>query len=101
MSPARPILQDELDRRRTRLNERRFKQSGLDERLTLQDFDWRFNLDLPRQACFDLHTLKFIAAGGNAPIIGKPGTSKSHRSAGLGLKRIEASYRFCSRPPRA
>ena len=37
------ILQDELDRRRTRLNERRFKQSRLDERLTLQDFDWRFN----------------------------------------------------------
>ena len=34
------VLQDELDRRRTRLIERRFHKSGLDERATLNDFDW-------------------------------------------------------------
>ena len=72
------MLQDELDRRRSRLTERRFKHSQLDERLTLADFDWRFNPKLPRQACFELHTLKFIAEGANALIIGKPGTGKSH-----------------------
>jgi DNA replication protein DnaC len=72
------ILQDELDRRRSRLLERRYQQSGLDERLTLGDFDWRFNPKLPRQACFELHTLKFIAEGQNGLIIGKPGTGKSH-----------------------
>jgi DNA replication protein DnaC len=72
------ILQDELDRRRSRLLERRFQQSGLDERVTLGDFDWRFNPKLPRQACFELHTLKFVAEGQNALIIGKPGTGKSH-----------------------
>ncbi len=72
------ILQDELDRRRSRLTERRFKQSRLDERVSLNDFDWRFNPKLPRQACFELHTLKFITEGANALIIGKPGTGKSH-----------------------
>jgi len=72
------MLQDELDRRRSRLTERRFKQARLDERLTLADFDWRFNPRLPRQACFELHTLKFIGEGANALIIGKPGTGKSH-----------------------
>ena len=66
------ILQDELDRRRSRLTERRYHLSGLDEKLTLHDFDWRFNLKLPRQACFELHTLKFISQGANAIIIGKP-----------------------------
>jgi hypothetical protein len=66
------MLQDELDRRRSRLTERRFKHSRLDERPTLADFDWRFNPKLPRQACFELHTLKFIGEGGNALIIGKP-----------------------------
>lgn len=71
------MLQDELDRRRSRLTERRFKQSGLDERPTLADFDWRFNPKLPRQACFELHTLKFISEGANALLIGKPGTGKS------------------------
>jgi DNA replication protein DnaC len=72
------MLQDELDRRRSRLTERRFKHSRLDERLTLQDFDWRFNPKLPRQACFELYTLKFITEGANALIVGKPGTGKSH-----------------------
>jgi DNA replication protein DnaC len=33
---------------------------------------------LPRQACFELHTLKFIGEGANALVIGKPGTGKSH-----------------------
>lgn len=72
------ILQDELDRRRSRLMERRYHQSGLDERVTLADFDWRFNPKLPRQACFDLHTLKFIAEGQNGLLVGKTGTGKSH-----------------------
>lgn len=72
------ILQDELDRRRSRLLERRYQQSGLDERATLADFDWRFNPKLPRAACFELHTLKFLAEGQNALIVGKPGTGKSH-----------------------
>ena len=72
------MLQDELDRRRTRLMERRYKRSGLDERVSLADFDWRFNPKLPRAACFELHTLKFVAEGANALIVGKPGTGKSH-----------------------
>ena len=72
------VLQDELDRRRSRLMERRYKKSRLDERLTLHDFDWRFNPKLPRAACFELHTLKFISDSANALIIGKPGTGKSH-----------------------
>jgi hypothetical protein len=72
------MLQDELDRRRSRSTERRFKHSRLDERLTLADFDWRFNPKLPRQACFELNTLKFIGDGANALIVGRPGTGKSH-----------------------
>ena len=72
------MLQDELDRRRSRLTERRYKRSGLDEKVSLADFDWRVNPKLPRAACFELHTLKFIAEGSNALIVGKPGTGKSH-----------------------
>lgn len=72
------LLQDELDGRRTRLTERRFKTSCLDERPTLTDFDWHFNPKVPRQACFELHTLKFITEGVNGLLIGKPGTGKSH-----------------------
>ena len=104
------MLQDELDRRRSRLTERRFKRSGLDERASLADFDWRFNPKLPRQACFELHTLKFVAEGQNALIIGKPGTGKSRIAKavayqatlqGLDVRVLEAdsvfaSYALCS-----
>lgn len=72
------LLQDEIDRRHSRLMARRFKLSGLDEKPSLADFDWRFNPKLPRAACFELHTLKFLSEGANALIVGKPGTGKSH-----------------------
>ena len=86
------MLQDELDRRRSRLTERRFKHSQLDERLSLADFDWRFNPKLPRQACFELHTLKFIAEGTNALIIGKPGTGKSHCAKAVAYQATLQGY---------
>ena len=86
------ILQDELDRRKSRLNERRFKQSGLEERQTLQDFDWSFNPTLPRRECFELHTLKFIPQGGNAILLGSPGTGKSHIAKAIGYQATVAGY---------
>src|SRR5450631_4770366 len=86
------ILQDELDRRRSRLTERRYQHSGLDERATLNDFDWRFNPKLPRQACFELHTLKFITEGQNALIIGKPGTGKSRIAKAVAYQATLQGY---------
>lgn len=93
------LLQDELDRRRTRQTERSYTRSGLDERPTLMDFDWQFNPKLPRAACFELHTLKFVAEGANVLIVGKPGTGKSHTAKavayqatlqGLHVRYVEA-----------
>ena len=87
------ILQDELDRRRSRLTQRRFTQSRLNERTTLNDFDWRFNPKLPRQACFELHTLKFITEGSNALIIGKTGTGKSHVAKAVAYQATLQGYK--------
>ncbi|RKR31541.1 ATP-binding protein [Paraburkholderia sp. BL17N1] len=70
------------------LIERRYKLSGLEEKLTLAEFDWGFNPKGPRQACFQLHTLKFIAAGDNALIIGKPGTGKSHVAKAVAYQAV-------------
>jgi len=87
------ILQDELDRRQSRLIERRYRQSGLDEKLTLAEFDWSFNPKLPRQTCFQLHTLAFIAAGENALLVGKPGTGKSHIAKAIAYQAILQSHK--------
>ena len=62
-----------------------------------------FNPKIPRQACFELHTLKFITEGANALIIGKPGTGKSHVAKavayqatlqGYSVKYVEADSDF-------
>ncbi|MBI1910363.1 MAG: transposase, partial [Deltaproteobacteria bacterium] len=50
------LLQDELDRRKSKLIERRFQQSGLKERKTLTEFDWGFNPKISKRTCFELVT---------------------------------------------
>ena len=86
------MLQDELDRRRSRLMDRRYKRSGLDEKATLADFDWRFNPKLPRASCFELHTLKFVGEGTNALVVGKPGTGKSHLAKAVAYQATLQGY---------
>ncbi len=71
------------------LIDRRYQQSGLQEKPTLAEFDWSFNPKLPRPGCFQLHTLAFIfAAGENALLIGKPGTGKSHIAKAIGYQAV-------------
>ncbi|SAL05634.1 IstB ATP binding domain-containing protein [Caballeronia arationis] len=82
------FLQDELDRRQSRHIDRRYQQSGLEEKLTLAEFDWSFNPKIPRQACFQFNALKFIAAGENGLIIGKPGTGKSHVAKAVAYQAV-------------
>src|SRR5690606_16319917 len=72
------LVQDELDRRRSRLLERRFAHSGLPDRKDLKDFDWSYNARLPKRAVLELATLKFIEAREDALFIGPPGLGKSH-----------------------
>jgi len=87
------ILQDELDRRQSRQMERRYKLSGLDERASLGDFDWGYNPKIPKRACFELNTLKFVAEGENAILIGPPGTGKSHVAKAIAYSAIRGGLR--------
>lgn len=72
------LVQDELDRRHSRLLERRFVRSGLPERKDLKDLDWSYNPRLPKRAVFELAALKFIEAREDALLLGPPGLGKSH-----------------------
>ena len=87
------ILQDELDRRQSRLLERRFQLSGLDERTSLVEFDWGYNPKIPKRTCFELHTLKFIAEGDSALIIGPPGTGKSQVAKAIAYAAVRSGLR--------
>jgi hypothetical protein len=71
------LVQDELDYRKSRLTETRFKASGLTEQPTLTEFDWGFNPKLPKMDIYELVSGKFIRDGHDALLIGSPGTEKA------------------------
>jgi DNA replication protein DnaC len=91
------LVQDELDRRRSRLLERRFSQSGLPERKDLKAFDWSYNPKLPKRAVLELATLKFIEAREDALFIGPPGVGKSHCAKALAQLAVQRGYKVLYR----
>jgi DNA replication protein DnaC len=86
------LVQDELDRRRSRLQERRYTLSGLPDRKTLAEMDWNYNPRLPKREVLDLATLKFIDAREDVLLLGPPGTGKSHVAKALALMAVERGY---------
>lgn len=93
------LLQDEMDRRRSRMTDARLKQSGLplEERRTLTEFDWGFNPKVPKKTCFELVTLGFLRRGEHALLIGSPGTGKSHIAKAVVTAATQAGHRVIYR----
>lgn len=91
------LVQDELDRRRSRLLDRRFTLSGLTERKDLKSFDWSYNARLPKREVLELATLKFIDAKEDALLLGPPGTGKSHVAKALALAAVSRGYKVLYR----
>ncbi|MEJ1966050.1 MAG: IS21-like element helper ATPase IstB [Gammaproteobacteria bacterium] len=87
------LVQDELDRRRSRLLERRFAQSGLPERKDLKDFDWAYNPRVPKREVLELATMKFIEAREGALLLGPPGVGKSHVAKALAQLAVQRGYK--------
>jgi DNA replication protein DnaC len=91
------LVQDELDRRRSRLLDRRFTQSGLPERKDLKNFDWNYNPKIPKRELLELATLKFIDAREGALFIGPPGVGKSHIAKALAQMAVQRGYKVIYR----
>lgn len=91
------LIQDELDYRKSRLTETRFKASGLTEQPTLTEFDWGFNPKLPKMEIYELVTGKFIGDGHDALLIGSPGTGKSRIAKTVANAAIIAGYKVIYR----
>jgi DNA replication protein DnaC len=86
------LVQDELDRRRSRLIDRRYTLSGLPERKDLKDLDWHYNPKMPKREILELANLKFIDERQDALFIGAPGVGKSHIAKALALLAVQRGY---------
>lgn len=91
------LVQDELDYRKSRLTQTRFKASGLNEQPSLTEFDWGFNPNLPKNDIYELVTGKFIRDGHDALLIGSPGTGKSHIAKTVANAAILNGYKVVYR----
>ena len=91
------MVQDELDYRKSRFTETRFKVSGLTEQPTLTEFNWGFNPKLPKKAIYELVSGKFIRDGHAALLIGSPGTRRSHIAKTVANATILSGYKVFDR----
>lgn len=79
------LVEPQLACRRENRIERRFQESRLPDRKTLDGFDFRFQPTLDRDLVADLATLEFMQQGTNVLLAGTSGTGKSHLAKALGL----------------
>ena len=67
------ILQDELNVRQQRHLEKRKRLAQFRSLKTLEDFDWRYNPQLPKKDIFELAAGQFITDATDALFLGPPG----------------------------
>ena len=91
------LIQDEINVRKERLLSRRTKAADFHRLRTLEDFDWRFNPNIPRKQIYDLAAGQFIRQATDVLFIGPPGVGKTHLAQALGYEAIRLNFQVLYR----
>ena len=86
------ILQDELAVRSDRQLQRRVKAACFRELKTLDDFNWSFNVAVPKKQLFDLASGCFIREARDVLLLGPPGLGKSHLVQAIGYQALKTGF---------
>lgn len=68
---------------------------------SLEEFNFDHARSVKRDLIAHLGTLDFVAAKENVPLLGPPGTGKTHLGTGLAIRACQDGHRPCSRPGRS
>jgi len=86
------ILSDEVTRRDATSAQRRARTAGLDPAMRLENFDHTAAITYDRQVLEELFSLRFVADGCNALIMGPVGVGKTFLATALGHAAIRARH---------
>lgn len=86
------LLSDEVERRDAKKLKRRLKKASFEAHKTLEDFDFTFNPEIPREKIIELGTCSFVEKTENILLLGPAGTGKSHIAQALGHRACRADY---------
>lgn len=86
------LVEDEMEKRKENLLNRRVKTAKFPQLKTFQEFDFDFNPSVPKVEMREMHTSQFIFRQQNALFIGPPGVGKTHLVTSIGLQAIHNGY---------
>jgi len=86
------LLCDEVERREMKQLQQRMRRAQFEQHKTLEEFNFTFNPQLPKEQMIELGTCKFVAKRENVALIGPSGVGKSHIAQALGHRACMRGY---------
>lgn len=86
------LLDDEIDRRQSKMLAQRLHRARFEESKTLEEFDWSFNPQIPAEQLRNLATCTFVERRESVLLCGPVGVGKTHAAQALGHASCRAGY---------
>lgn len=87
------LICDEVERREQKQLALRLRRAQFDSDKSLEEFDFKFNANIPKGRLLELGCCKFVSRKENICLVGPAGVGKSHIAQALGQRACKSGYR--------